>query len=44
LGSEDELGGVTSSGAAALWKLIYEQNFRDGDLGFFHNHTFDQQF
>lgn len=42
--SEEELGGVTSSGAAALWKLIYEQKFRDGDLAFFHNHTFNQQF
>jgi len=42
--SEEELGGVTSSGAVALWKLIYEQKFRGGDLAFFHNHTFNQQF
>ena len=42
--SEEELGGVTDSGAVALWKLIYEQKFREGDLAFFHNHTFNQQF
>lgn len=42
--SEEELGGVTESGAVALWKLIYDRDFRDGDLSFFHNHTFDYQF
>lgn len=42
--SEEELGGVTDSGAVGLWKLIYEHKFREGDLAFFHNHTIDQQF
>lgn len=42
--SEEELGGITDSGAVGLWKLIYDRKFRDGDLAFFHNHTFNYQF
>lgn len=42
--SQEKLGGETESGAVALWKLTYEQKIRDGDLAFFHNHTFDRQF
>lgn len=42
--SEEELGGMSDSGAVALWRLIYEHNFRGGDLAFFHNHSFDYQF
>jgi putative salt-induced outer membrane protein YdiY len=42
--SDEELGGASDSGAVGLWKLIYEHKFRGGDLAFFHNHTFNQQF
>jgi putative salt-induced outer membrane protein YdiY len=42
--SEEELGGVTDSGAVGLWKLIYEHKLRGGDLAFFHNHNLDYQF
>lgn len=42
--SDEELAMVSDSGAVGLWKLIYEHKFRGGDLAFFHNHTFNQQF
>jgi putative salt-induced outer membrane protein YdiY len=42
--SEEELGGVTDSGAVGLWKLIYEHKLRGGSLAFFHNHNLDYQF
>jgi putative salt-induced outer membrane protein YdiY len=42
--SEEELGGVTDSGAVGLWKLIYEHKLRGGDLAFFHNHSLNYQF
>jgi len=42
--SDQELAGVSDSGATGLWNLIYEHNFRDGKLAFFHNHNLDYQF
>ena len=42
--SEEELAGVTDSGAVGLWKLVYEHKLRGGDLSFFHNHTINYQF
>jgi putative salt-induced outer membrane protein YdiY len=32
------------SGATGLWALNYTQDFRGGNLGFFHNHTLNYQF
>jgi putative salt-induced outer membrane protein YdiY len=42
--SEEELGGVTDSGAVGLWSLNYTHDFRDGDFAFFHNHKLNYQF
>lgn len=42
--SDEELGGVSDSGAVGLWRLIYEHKLREGALAFFHNHNIDYQF
>ena len=42
--SEEQLAGISDSGAVGLWKLIYEQKLREGDIAFFHNHNLNYQF
>ena len=42
--SDEELAGVSDSGAVGLWNFLYEQKFREGDLTFFHNNTLQRQF
>jgi putative salt-induced outer membrane protein YdiY len=42
--SDEELGGVSDSGAVGLWRLIYEHKLHGGMLAFFHNHNIDFQF
>jgi len=42
--SEQKLAGETDGGATALWNLIYEHKFHDGDLAFFHNENLSYQF
>ena len=41
--SEEQISGVSESGAVALWRLIYEHDFLGGDLSFFHNDTVSYQ-
>lgn len=41
--SDEEIGGVSESGAVGLWNLRYEHAFWDG-VDFFHNQNFSQQF
>jgi putative salt-induced outer membrane protein YdiY len=42
--SEEKIAGLADSGATGLWRLIYEHDFRNGDLTFFHNQNLDYQF
>lgn len=42
--SDEELGGVSDSGAVGIWNLDYTQDLRGGDLAFFHNHNLNYQF
>jgi len=42
--SEEKIDGVVESGGTGLWKLIYEHDFRDGDLAFFHNQNLSYNF
>jgi putative salt-induced outer membrane protein YdiY len=42
--SEQKLAGETDGGATALWNLVYEHKFRDGNLAFFHNENISYQF
>ncbi len=42
--SEEELLLVTENGATGFWNLVYEQDFRNGDLTLFHNQNFLFQF
>ena len=42
--SDEELAGVSDSGAVGLWNFIYEHKFRDGDLTLFHNNSLQRQF
>lgn len=42
--ADEELGGVSDSGAVGLWKLVYEHKLRQGALAFFHNHSIDYHF
>ena len=42
--SDQKLAGVADSGATGLWHMIYEHNFRNGTLAFFHNNSVDYQF
>lgn len=41
--SDEELGGITESGAVGLWNLRYEHTFWDG-VDFYHIQNFTQQF
>ena len=41
--SDEEIGGVSESGAVGLWTLRYEHEFWSG-VDFFHNQNFTQQF
>lgn len=41
--SDEEIGGVSESGAVGLWNLRYEHAFWDG-VDFFHTQNFTQQF
>ena len=42
--SEEEFfGQPKESGGIALWNLRYTQDFRDGDIGLFHNHNIGYQ-
>lgn len=41
--SDEEIGGVSESGAVGLWNLRYEHDFWDG-VSFFHLQNFTQQF
>ncbi len=42
--SDEEIAGVSEGGSVGLWKLIYEHNFRGGDIKFFHNNNVTFQF
>ena len=42
--ADEELGGVSDSGAVGLWKLVYEHKLRQDALAFFHNHNIDYHF
>jgi putative salt-induced outer membrane protein YdiY len=42
--SEEELAGISDSGAVGLWKLVYQHKLRQGALAFFHNHNIDYHF
>jgi hypothetical protein len=42
--SEEQFGGIADSGATGLWNLVYEHDFRDGDLTFFHNQKLNYNF
>ena len=42
--SDEKLAGVSDSGATGLWNLIYEHDFRDGSIAFFHNQNLNYQF
>ncbi|NND56572.1 MAG: DUF481 domain-containing protein [Xanthomonadales bacterium] len=42
--SDEKLAGISDSGAVGLWNLIYEHDFREGALSFFHNHNLNYQF
>lgn len=41
--SDEEIAGVSDSGAVGLWTLRYEQTFWEG-VDFFHNHQLTQHF
>ena len=41
--SDEEIGGITESGAVAFWRLRYEHALWDG-VDFFHRQDFTQQF
>ena len=42
--SDEQIGGVADSGAVGIWTLIYEHDFRAGDISFFHNNNLTYQF
>jgi len=42
--SDQQIGDGSDSGSVGLWNLIYEQDFRGGDISFFHNHNLTYQF
>ena len=42
--SDQKLAGVADSGPTGLWNMIYEHDFRDGSIAFFHNNSVDYQF
>ena len=42
--SDEKLAGISDSGATGLWNLIYEHDFRDGSIAFFHNQNLNYQF
>lgn len=42
--SEEKTDGLADSGATGLWNLIYEHDFVNGDLTFFHNQNLNYQF
>ena len=42
--SDEQIGDVSDSGSVGLWNLIYEHDFRGGDISFFHNHNLTYQF
>jgi hypothetical protein len=42
--SEEQIAGIAESGATGLWNLVYEHEFREGDLTFFHNQNLNYQF
>ena len=42
--SDEQIGDVSDSGSVGLWNLIYEHDFRGGDISFFHNHNLSYQF
>jgi hypothetical protein len=42
--SQEKISGVSDSGLTGLWNMIYEHNFRDGSLTFFHNNNINYQF
>lgn len=42
--SDQKLAGISNGGATGLWNMIYEHNFRNGTLAFFHNNSVDYQF
>jgi putative salt-induced outer membrane protein YdiY len=42
--SEEQITGIAESGATGLWNLVYEHEFRHGDLTFFHNQNLNYNF
>lgn len=42
--TEEKISGMVESGATGLWHLVYEHDFRDGDLTFFHDNSLSYQF
>jgi len=42
--SDEKLAGISDSGATGLWNLIFERDFRDGSIAFFHNQNLNYQF
>jgi len=42
--SDQQIGGGSDSGSVGLWNLIYEHDFRGGDISFFHKHNLTYQF
>ena len=41
---QEKISGVSDNGTIGLWNLVYEHDFRDGTLAFFHNHGLNYQF
>jgi len=42
--SDEQISGISDSGAVGLWNMIYTHDFRSGALQFFHNNTLNYQF
>jgi putative salt-induced outer membrane protein YdiY len=42
--SDEKLAGISDSGATGLWNLIFERDFREGSIAFFHNQNLNYQF
>jgi hypothetical protein len=42
--SEEKISGVAETGGVGLWRFIYEHDFLNGDLEFFHNNNISYQF
>lgn len=42
--SDQQIGDGSDSGSVGLWNLIYEHDFRGGDISFFHKNNLTYQF